>query len=205
MTKESLRNSNVGEYVVFGAYEQDGDILNGKEDIEWLVLEKEEGRILVLSKYALDCQQYHTNKENVTWETCTLRKWLNDDFVNSAFSGIEKSMIPTVMVSADKNSEYDTNPGNTTQDKVFLLSMEEANEYFSLGKKMVCTPTEYAKGQGVYCDAFQEFLCGWWLRSSGGTQENASYAYGVEGVHTYGLNVDYDACGVRPALWIDLN
>ena len=206
IAKDALRDSNVGDYVVFGAYEQDREVLNGKEDIEWLVLEKEEGRILVLSKYALDAQQYHTSKEDVTWETSTLRQWLNEDFVNSAFSGIEKSMIPTVMVSADKNPEYDTSQGNETQDKVFLLSMKDANEYFSLGKKMICTPTEYARGQGVYCDAFQEYLCGWWLRTSGGNQESASYVFGeIDGVHGYGLDVDYDACGVRPALWIDVN
>ena len=88
IAKDALRDSNVGDYVVFGAYEQDREVLNGKEDIEWLVLEKEEGRILVLSKYALDAQQYHTSKEDVTWETSTLRQWLNEDFLNLAFSGL---------------------------------------------------------------------------------------------------------------------
>ena len=79
-----LKNSKVGDIVYFGTYEQDNDTSNGKEDIEWLVLAKKGNRILVISDKALDRQPYNSSRTRVTWETCTLRKWLNNDFINAA-------------------------------------------------------------------------------------------------------------------------
>lgn len=98
-------DASVGDTIVFGSYEQDNDTSNGKENIEWLVLAKKDNRLLVTSQYALDCQQYNTSYTSVTWESCTLRKWLNADFFNAAFSDGEKVMIPTVTVSAYKNPD----------------------------------------------------------------------------------------------------
>lgn len=66
-------------------------------------------------------------------ENCSLREWLNEEFYNSAFSNSEKEQILSVTVPADKNPEYDTNSGNDTEDKIFLLSVSEAKKY--LGKK----------------------------------------------------------------------
>ena len=126
-----VKSVNVGDTYRFGSYEQDNNKSNGQEDIEWLVLAKEGTKILVISKEALDCKPYNTSDTDVTWETCTLRKWLNNDFINAAFSADERTMIPTVTVSADKNPDYSTNPGNATQDQVFLLSITEVNKYFS--------------------------------------------------------------------------
>ena len=103
-----MTKAAVGDTVFFGSYEQDNETSNGKEDIEWLVLAKENNRLLVVSQYGLDCQQYNTNETEVTWENCTLREWLNEDFFHAAFSDREKAMIPTVTVSADKNPDCDT-------------------------------------------------------------------------------------------------
>lgn len=122
----------VGDYIEFGTYEQDNDASNGKEAIEWLVLETQDDKILILSKYGLDCKAYNVDWEDITWETCTLRKWLNEEFINEAFTESEKLLIPTVTVSADRNPGYDTNPGNPTKDKVFLLSIDEANPGISV-------------------------------------------------------------------------
>ena len=110
-----IKNANVGDIVYFGTYEQDNDTTNGKEDIEWLVLAKKGNRILVISDKALDRQPYNSSRTRVTWETCTFRKWLNNDFINAAFSDDENAMIPTVTVSADKNPEYDTDPRECDQ------------------------------------------------------------------------------------------
>lgn len=192
-----------GEYIKFGAYEQDNNTANGKEDIEWLVLEVKDGKALVISKYALDCKPYNTSYTDVTWETCTLRKWLNNDFLGAAFSAEEKAMIPTVTVSADKNPEYSTNPGNATQDQVFLLSITEANTYFSSDSARQCKPTKYAVANG----ALESHIgnCCWWLRSPGYDQDFAANVYYVGDVLDYGIYVDRVYCAVRPALWIDLN
>ena len=201
---EKLKVAEVGDIVFFGAYEQDNNTSNGKEDIEWLVLEVKDGKALVISKYALDCKQYNTSGTDVTWETSTLRKWLNNDFINKAFSADEKAMIPTVTVSADKNPVYGTNPGNATQDQVFLLSITEANQYFSSDSARQCEPTDYAVANGVYVNSYS-VNCWWWLRSPGYYQFSAAYVYYDGDVDEYGDLVSDVYFAVRPALWIDLN
>lgn len=198
-----LAKANPGDTVLFGEYEQDNNTSNGKEDVEWLVLEVKDGKALVVSKYALDCKQYNTSNTDVTWETCTLRKWLNNDFINAAFSSYEKAMIPTVTVSADKNS---TNPGNATQDQVFLLSITEANKYFGSDSARQCKPTDYAFANGAYVNSVNG-NCGWWLRSPGVTQysaHSAAYVHNSGGVYESGSDVDIGTSAVRPAMWISL-
>lgn len=202
---EKLKRENVkvGDYIFFGTYEQDNNISNGKEDIEWLVLAVENGKVLVISKYALDCQQYNTSHTDVTWETCSLRKWLNNEFLSSIFSVEEQSRIPTVTVYADKNPENSTSPGNTTQDKIFLLSITEANRYFSSDSARQCKATAYAEAQGVSGDSKKN--CSWWLRSPGQTQSMAADVYSSGSVNVFGYYVSRNISAIRPALWIDLN
>ena len=195
---------SVGDIITFGRYEQDNNIINGKEDIEWIVLAKEDNRILIISKYALDCRPYNTSYTDVTWETCTLRKWLNNNFINSAFTADEKAMIPTVTVSADKNPNYSTNPGNATQDQVFLLSITEENKYFSSDSARQCKATEYAVAGGAYVNS-DNGNCWWWLRSPGNDQDGAAGVDRDGDVIVYGNDVDIVNYAVRPALWIDLN
>ncbi len=204
---EKLKVAEVGDYVFFGAYEQDNNTSNGKEDVEWRVLEIKDGKALVISKYGLDCKQYNTSRTDVTWKTCSLRKWLNNDFINAVFSAEEKAMIPTVTVSADKNPEYSTNPGNATQDQVFLLSITEANKYFSSDSAILCEPTKYADANGAFVN-IGNGNCYWWLRSPGFTQGKAAFVDYYDGVDergTRGTSVDISDLAVRPALWIDLN
>ena len=202
--KDRLKDIQVGSYIKFGAYEQDNNISNGKEDIEWLVLDVKDGKVLVISKYALDCQPYNTSKTNVTWGTCSLRKWLNNDFVNAAFSAIEKAMIPTVTVSADMNYTYFTNPGKATQDQVFLLSITEANKYFNSDSARQCKPTEYAFSNGANINR-SNGNCRWRLRSPGINPTNAVHVDYGGGVYATGFEVQMGGIAVRPALWIDFN
>lgn len=205
--KMLFSKATVGSTVFFGAYEQDNDTSNGKEDIEWLVLAKSGNKMLVISKYALDLQEYNTSYTSVTWETCSLRKWLNGTFINNAFSAEEQAMIPTVTVSADKNPDYITDPGNATQDKVFLLSITEANQYFTSDEARKCAPTDYAIAQGAYTSDIYKAggrgTCWWWLRSPCDTQYMAAFVncLGVVYGYSYSVGVDYGA--VRPALWIE--
>ncbi len=156
-----LAETQVGDIIKFGKYEQDGDITNGKEDIEWQILSKEGNRVLVISKYGLDCKPYNETYKEVTWETCSLRTWLNDDFLNTAFSDKEKKVIPTVTVENKKNPNYGTAGGNNTNDKVFCLSLEEMESYFGdyswyndnnqygYNQNLICTSTQYAINQGA--------------------------------------------------------
>lgn len=202
---EMLKRANVGDYVFFGTYEQDNNTSNGKEDIEWLVLEVKDGKALAISKYAIDCKQYNTSYTDVTWETCSLRKWLNNDFINTAFSDDEKAMIPTVTTSVDGKNEYSTNPGNETQDQIFLLSISEADKYFTSDTARQCKPTDYAVAEGAYVNS-DNGNCLWWLRSPGKNLDLAATRILYDGsVFEYGYVVNYTDGAVRPALWIDLS
>ncbi len=201
--------AEVGDYVWFGSYEQDNDTSNGKEDIEWLVLDKQDNKLLLLSRYGLDAQPYNTEWTDITWENCTLRKWLNNDFINAAFSADEKAMIPTVTVSADKNPDYSTNPGNSTSDNVFLLSITEAEKYFSDDDARMCAPTDYAIARGAWQNDNYKTVdglstCWWWLRSPGGSQNSAASVNRDGDVSELGSFVNIDIGAVRPALWINL-
>ena len=195
---------NIGDYIKFGTYQQ-SNTPNTKEPIEWLVLAKEDGKALLLSRYGLDRQQYneYLSLDSVTWETCTLRTWLNGKFLNSAFSFGEQGRIISGTVTADKNPEYDTDPGNDTIDKIFLLSIPEAEKYFSADEERKCQPTAYAKAHGVWTNDTTG-CCWWWLRSPGGVSYNAAYVDFDGGVYRFGYFVNYSASSVRPALWIDL-
>lgn len=199
-----VKSVNVGDTYRFGSYEQDNNKSNGQEDIEWLVLAKEGTKILVISKEALDRKPYNTSHTEVTWETCTLRKWLNNDFINAAFSADERTMIPTVTVSADKNPEYSTNPGNATQDQVFLLSITEVNKYFSSDSARQCEPTDFAVANGAYVNSNNGNRW-WWLRSPGVYQISAANVRDDGDVSETGGGVGDVDGAVRPALWIDLN
>ena len=207
---EKLKNPAVGDIVYFGKYEQDNDASNGAEDIEWIVLARAKDYYLVVSKYALDCKPYDEKFESVTWQTSSLRNWLNNDFLNKAFTEEESNQIPTVQVAADENPNYSTNPGVATSDKIFLLSIKEAEQFFATDNARRCAPTAYAKAQGVYTNSnYQtssgEAACWWWLRSPGGNQATAADVYHDGGVVYYGDDVNFANGSVRPALWITLD
>ncbi len=205
---EQLKTANVGDYVQFGRYEQDNNTSNGRENIEWIVLKKSGSKLLLISRYALDCQSYDTSHTGTTWEICALRKWLNESFLENAFSSDEQNMIQSSIVTADMNPEYDTNPGNDTTDKVFLLSIKEVNQYFSSDDARECAPTDYAIAQGVSINIGYltggKATCWWWLRSPGFISNYAAFVFYDGFVHCYGNQVAEGDGAVRPALWIDL-
>lgn len=207
---DTVKNASVGDTITFGAYEQDNNTSNGKEAIEWTVLDKDGMSLLLISKQALDCQQYNTSYTDVTWESCSLRKWMNGTFLNKAFNAEEQAQIQNTTVSADKNPEYNTNPGNATTDKVFLLSINEVEKYFNSDEARKCAPTAYAKAQGAYTSdiyktASGAATCWWWLRSPGSTQYSAAYVSYDGSVYSSGYNVYHALDAVRPALWINLD
>ena len=192
----------VGDTYICGKYEQDNDISNGAEAIEWIVLEKDGGRALLISKYALDCQPYNTASGEATWETCSLRKWLNGSFLETAFSTDEAEKLLISSVSADENPMYSTDPGNDTEDQVFLLSIPEAEEYFETSEDRTCEPTEFAIGQGVDTDV-NNGCCWWLLRSPGDGSHCAASVNSFGPIYNGGYYVYDDFLGIRPVIWIE--
>lgn len=92
-SRQIMLKAEVGDIVYWGRYEQDNKVANGKEIIQWRVLDMVQNRMLLLSEKSLDEKPYNMKADNVTWETCTLRDWLNSSFVHEAFSSDEKSII----------------------------------------------------------------------------------------------------------------
>ncbi|MBR2902339.1 MAG: hypothetical protein IKC38_03895 [Clostridia bacterium] len=200
--KQTIREAEVGSYIKFGKYEQDNDTSNGGEDIEWLVLAREGHKVLVISRYGLEHLAYNQSNESCTWETCSLRQWLNGDFYSGAFSDWEKEFIPVTTVTAEDNASYNQEAGNDTQDHVFLLSIGENNTYFkNLSGSNRLKGTDYTnekmhKTASNYLD--------WWLRSPGYNSVTAAFVNGSGGVKTAGYGVDDKFCAVRPAMWIEM-
>ena len=196
-----ISDIKVGSFITYGRYFQDSD--NAKSPIEWLVLDVKGNEALLISRYGLDCKRYHPVWENTTWEDCDLRKWLNSDFLKSAFSNEESERILVSELRNDNNPEYGTTGGNDTKDRIFCLSIAEAEQYFISDEDRQCRPTAYARKQGTYVS---NDCCFWWLRSQGIFQSIATYvgsdgALGLCG----GDGIFSDSSAVRPALRIICN
>ena len=194
-----------GDCIKFGSYPQTA-AGNDNTPIEWLVLENDGETVLLISRYGLDCQPYNTRDESTTWEQCTLRSWLNEEFYNCAFSSDEKKRIVKSNVSADENPEYSTNPGRTTKDNVFLLSVVEARKYFKSDEARRCAATDYAIQSGAYKSSSYKvndrWACWWWLRSPGCYSGYAAYVFADGSIYSYG--VSYCDYAVRPCVRVRL-
>ena len=203
------------KYIKFGTYPQtsSGDDATA---IEWLVLTRNGKNALLLSRYGLDTQPYNEGKIEITWAKCTLRTWLNDTFINKAFTDEEQSAILMTKVDNSRRqrfSEWNTDGGNNTQDRVFLLSYAEVNKYLGVtyddgdNTASRVSPTDYAKNRGAYTSNDKTTANGekagwWWLRSPGDSQFLAA---DVISDGSLSRNRVYGVGGcVRPALWVNL-
>ena len=205
----------VGSIVVFGTYEQDNDFSNGKEPIEWIVFdEKNDGSLILISKYALNCKQYNKKVTAVTWETCSLREWLNTNFYAEAFNSEEQAKIIQMSLENEDNPNYGTTGGNVTQDNVWLLSISELADrsnsnvyvFFRDDDSRMCTPTKYAIAQGAYQSDYYDVdsveTCFWWLRSPGLDSRGAAVIIDDGSVFDYGRGIDFNDICVRPVVCI---
>ena len=208
-TQGPARYESHAETVTFGHYEQDNDPDNGPEPIRWIVLEERDGKQLLLAKDLLDKRRYNEEYGDITWAECDLREWLNNEFLQAAFTEEEQAAILLTEVDnspAQSHPRYRTSGGTDTRDRIFLISYEEAVRYFADNESRRAAPTEYAVSRGVKTNNYYEIdgrKCGmWWLRSPGQDQWRVgmSYFYGE-------LNYSYatkDVVGVRPMLWADM-
>ena len=204
-----LDNAQAGDTVFFGAYPQGHITSEEKDPVEWLVLEKDGNQLTLITKYAVDAlpyMKYNYNRDHipVTWRTSLLREWLNDTFLETAFDPGEIRML---LRTRQKNGEgsYDTT------DRVYLLSVQEAEAYFASDEERKCVPTQFALEFGAYRSSAEGTTL-WWLRtpiySSNDPilQEAGTYAtYRIGCVGTSGQVVGvghYLNClyGVRPVI-----
>ena len=204
----SYKILRVGDKIPFGRYPQ-GE--NGEvQPLMWRVLALESGRALLITDDLIDAVPYSEEYKKVTWETCTLRKWMNNDFLRAAFSSEEQARIATVTNLNPKNpSLFGARGGNLTQDRVFALSIEEAEKFFRSDNDRMAAPTAYAIKRGAYVSDNYSFknrkkTGWWWLRSPGGDGCLAAYVLTRGYVDQIGYGVGNHGGGVRPAFWLNL-
>lgn len=214
-----VSKAKVGDIIYFGTYEQDGYTNNGLEKIEWRVLEKKNGRLFVISNRVLDRQPYnkdeiHTNyPPETTWEKCSLRTWLNNNFYNTAFSNSEKKKIPSVSIHTDRYR----NPtgGYNTNDKIFCLSIEEAATYLKTTENAMTYATRKVLIDNDDVTLAQietgvinpdNITYSYWLRTPGNYGNSFAMHIELDGeVNFDGNEVNAGRWGVRPAMYININ
>ena len=189
----------IGKTVKYGNYIQEG---NSPEPIKWTILDVDGKHALLLSIKALDFRTYFSMDKAVTWEECTLRTWLNNEFLNSAFTakeinGIHKSQIHNGRSEGRPNNVAG---GNDTKDAVFLLSYQETNRYLPIDDMRRCAPSSYAVKQGLKEDNLG--YSSWWLRSAGELEDEAMITNRDGSRSSDMVNFGY---GVRPAMWVSLD
>ena len=225
--------ANIGgkqaDNIYFGTYQQSSDGSGGYnvDPIKWRVLSNANGQLFLLSDQNLDVFQYHTEQENVTWETSTMRSWLNgydaaqnfggnsgidytgDNFINTAFSAKEQTAIAQTAVVNDNNTDYDTDGGNNTIDRIFLLSILELynKNYFPAYTNFSTNTAYVADGGKLGTGMFEAGEADWWwLRSPGFYNSMAAFMEWEDGSPvTDGNPVDNKRTAVRPAFNLDLN
>ena len=222
-----MNNYEIGSYVTFGKYMQSSDEL---EPIEWLILDKKDDELLVITKHVIEYMQFCKYCDRSPfWDKSDIRQWLNDDFIKIAFSEEEQSQLVEKLVD---NTEYafpKRERGEDTLDKVFLLSVFEAQQYFGDDRmrlscptehnyklvkqkfedcmKRLSRPTEHVKKKGMPKPAPWEHSdwCDWICRTIADFRGCISYVSDGGGIHlqTWGNYLDKNH-GIRPAMWIKI-
>jgi len=186
-------------------------------NIDWRVLDVQGNKALLISDKIIELSPYNSEDTDITWENCMLREYLNNEFYYKL--GAAKTAIAETHNTNPNNPWYGTNGGNTTVDKIFLLSLHEVCRYF--GDSSVNISKKGNTGSEYYLDDSNNAKriakdakgkpCWWWLRSPGHRGSNTTLVHGDGYVHIYGnivyvndLNNYFDG-GVRPALWLNLN
>jgi len=200
----------VGAIIKFGNY-------------SWRVLEVRGGKALLLSEQIIEPNMYNLDMSDTTWEKCFLRKSLNDRFLKN-FSSEEQGMIAETTIANPGNLWYGTPGGAVTKDKIFLLSLEEADRYFGGSGDYVNSKRKAWGGDGNVIvrdngwavsndhDIERASVLGygdswWWLRSPGATSNSAAAVNIGGSINVRGRDANTshpEMGGVRPALWLNL-
>lgn len=175
------------EYIIYG-----GNPMGSPQALLWIVLNHDNGKMLLLSSEAIACAPFHTSEETVTWKESTVRSWLNTYFLQNAFSESERAKIIEAKIITDSV---------TTQDSIFLLSQSEVEKYLPLASIRQASPSEYAKQTGAYTS--EQGYCWWWLRSSGGNSNVYKAVVNDSGKIAQGYILNADDGAIRPAMWIE--
>ena len=185
------------DIVTLGRFEQDNDRTNGKEKIEWIVLEKDDDKMLLMSRYILDEVEYsNVYDKRVTWFNSSLRAYANNEFYNEVFDEREKALILPTKLKTYDNPVYNSIEESETVDKVFIIGFDECMKYFDIdydecikdgrydynkpkSQKLITSPTTYAKSKFEYENnkSDMSYSSDFWLRNEGYSGEEPGYKY----------------------------
>ena len=173
---ETLLAHVPGSVVSFGSFE-------GKP-IRWRVVDQRGKLRLLLAEDVVTRRCYHrTTLEDATWSDCSLRQWLNRDFLETAFTPSERLKIVPNKLKNLRNRKFYTQGGPDTMDRVHVPGVEEIERYL---------PDQAQRaGKGW-----------WWLRCPGSNLFSAVAVYEDGSIYENGIHIDYEGGGVRPAVWV---
>ena len=164
-----------------------------------------------MSLYCLDVVPYNFEVTEVTWETSYVREFLNGEFYANAFNADEQAMIAESNVVNGINPIHGTPGGNDTVDRVYLMSLEEAMEFYGVETpeenfydNIYAQATPYAITKDVWLEIPDSSRCWWWLRSPGGNPGNAAEIGSAGYLSFNGTSVDCTERAVRPVIQIEL-
>ena len=210
--KDRLKDAEVGSVVLFGQYTQGHITSKEKAPIEWLVLDRDGSKVMLISKYILDALPYmkysfEDDHTPITWRTSVIREWLNGPFLETVFDPGEIRMIRRTRLENDGSSD--------TVDRIYLLSIEEAETYFASDADRKCIATQFALEYGAYRSSV-DYTSMWWLRTpiyAGSemvqTEDERYIADRIACVGTSGQIVEVGhgilnrGYGIRPVIWVD--
>jgi len=185
-------SKNKGDIVEFGKYETDGNLDNGKEKLNWKIIDEDEEAYLLLSETIIDCIAFTGKNQNVNWSESNIRKILNLSFLVEMFNADEKELVLEKNVKATLNPSYGTNPGTDSISSLFLLSCDE----FS---RLVDEQT--AKNVNSKRYETSPFGLNWWLRTPGSVDGNIAYVDKDGKMNLEGAAAVTPFL-VRPAMWV---
>lgn len=173
-----LRDAQVGDQVEFGFYR---DHISGRYGNEWQVLAREDDRLLLVTNATVGMREFNSSEDDISWQNSTLRAWLNDEFLEDAFTESQRNLVQNTDVTCDD--------GSTVQDCCFILSVDEARSLF-----------EETQDDEINHD--RSTTDNWWLRSSSTDNEHKDICWMNGSLFLDGYTPT-STCGVRVAIWVD--
>lgn len=194
---DEVATLEVGDCYTFGSLELDGNASNGSEGIEWYVLNNDGESVTLLSRYILFERPFNSVAGETDWAGCSLRKYLNSDFIAEVFDETEEPLLAEVTSATGTNPRFaQVNQGAESIDSVRLLSLQEYEEIYALNPELLTAE--------VFSGETWNYSMNWWLRTMGASRMNAAFINVVGASDAGGSAVENGYYGVRPVITLKI-
>lgn len=196
--------TEIGDIITFGKYEQDNDRYNGTEPLEWRVLDKQDGKVLIITDKAVEMLPYF----GIYWKRSHIGGWLNGSFIKD-FTVDEKAMIVKTTVTADAHPDKpETDQGAATEHGLYLLSVDEVLKYFPNEEDRICYVTDYLRSElesTIHVNGLAEGgRCDWWLRTALHNYSSGAFIANIDPNGRVNASTHNCRHTLRPVCWIQL-